>query len=57
MATVVLRIRETSTDAWYQVFTQGGWKVRDNANASWIDMGPDNTKVRSSDNSTWLDAE
>ena len=57
MASVVLRIRQSPTDAWYQVFTQGGWKVRDNANTGWIDMGPDNTKVRSSDNSTWLDAE
>ena len=54
MADIVLRVRQSPNEAWYQVFSQGGWKVRDNANGSWIDMDAVNTKVRNSDNSGWL---
>ena len=57
MSTIVLRVRQSPNSPWYQVFSQGGWKVRDNANSSWIDMNTANTKVRSSDNATWLDPE
>ena len=57
MATITLRVRQAPDQPWFQNFTQGGWKLRDNVNSSWIDMTPANTKVRSSDNTTWLDPE
>lgn len=57
MASITLRVRPSPNDAWYQVFSLNGWKVRDNSNTTWINMIPENTKVRNSDNSGWFDVE
>ena len=51
---VLLKVRETPTSQWVQNFSQNGWKVRDPSNSYWIQMTPANTKLRSTDNSSWL---
>lgn len=51
---VLLKVRETPTSQWVQNFSQNGWKVRDPSNQYWIQMTPANTKLRSTDNSSWL---
>lgn len=55
--TIKLRVRETSNTPWIENFSKGGWKVRNDANTGWILMTPDNTKVRSMDNTTWLEVK
>lgn len=57
MATVLLKVRETPTSNWVENFSQNGWKVRDPSNTYWIQMTPQNTKLRSTDNSTWLNVK
>jgi hypothetical protein len=57
MSTVLLKVRETPSSPWHQVFSQNGWKVRDPSNSYWIQMTPQNTKLRSADNSTWLNVK
>lgn len=48
-----LRVRKTPTDQWLENFSRGGWRVRDPSNGTWILMTPENTKVRSADNTQW----
>lgn len=48
-----LRVRKTPNDPWVENFSRRGWKVRDASNGRWIQMSPENTKVRSADNSQW----
>lgn len=57
MATVLLKVRETPSSDWVTCFSQNGWKVRDPSNGRWIQMNPQNTKLRSNDNSTWLNVK
>lgn len=53
MATIRLRVRGSLTGAWIENFSNYGWKVRDSSDNNWIQMTPDNTKVRSADGSKW----
>jgi hypothetical protein len=55
MADVTLRVRQTPRQGWIQNFSQYGWKVK--YQGSWIQLGPWNTKVRSADNTTWLNVK
>lgn len=57
MAGVTLQVRKNAQSTWIKNFGQGGWKVRSPANNGWVPMGPHNTKIRSADNTTWLDVK
>jgi hypothetical protein len=52
--TVLLKVRATPADSWVQNFSQNGWKVRDPSNGNWIQMTPANTKLRATDNASWM---
>lgn len=51
---VTLRVRQTPDSNWVQNFSNWGWKVRAGGDSSWVQMHPQNTKVRSADNTSWL---
>lgn len=53
---VVMRVREKPSSAWIQNLSNYGWKVR-GSDGTWIQMTPQNTKVRSADGATWLDTK
>jgi hypothetical protein len=54
---VRLRVRQTATSPWVENFDKLGWKLRDTSNAGWMQLHPGNTKVRSSDNTKWLNVK
>lgn len=54
---VRLVVRQTPTSPWIINFEKLGWKVRNEANSAWIQMHPGNTKVRSADNTKWLNVK
>lgn len=54
---VRLIVRESQTSQWVQNFERLGWKLRDSSNKSWIQLHPANTKLRSSDNTKWLNVK
>lgn len=54
---VRLIVRDSPTGQWIQNFDKLGWKLRNDANTAWIQMHPANTKVRSSDNTRWLNVK
>lgn len=51
---LILRARKDPNSPFVRVFSNGGWKVRNQQNNGWIQMTPSNTKVRNSDNTGWL---
>lgn len=57
MATITLQVRKTANSNWIKNFSAYGWKVRSPANNAWVPLGPHNTKIRSADNTTWLNAK
>lgn len=54
---VRLVVRQTPTSPWIINFERLGWKVRDSNNSTWIQMHPGNTKVRSADNTKWINVK
>lgn len=54
---IKLQVRKTANSNWISNFSTYGWKVRSPANNAWVPMGPHNTKIRSADNTTWLNAK
>jgi len=54
---VRLRVRDKPTSAWIENFDKLGWKVRNASNSGWVQMHPGNTKVRSADNTRWLNVK
>lgn len=57
MATIRLRVRKDANSPWVENFSRNGWKLRDSANSNWLQMTPVNTKVRSADNTQWLNVK
>jgi hypothetical protein len=49
--------RDKPTSPWVRNFSALGWKVRNPENSGWIIMHPANTRVRSSDNTRWLEVK
>ncbi len=51
--TVIPRVRDPSNLSWSNSCCNGNWRVKDGDN--WITLTPENTRVRDSDNSHWLE--
>lgn len=54
---VRLVVRDRPTSPWIKNFEQLGWKLRKADNSGWIQMHPGNTKLRSTDNTKWLNVK
>lgn len=54
---VRLIVRDKPTSPWIINFEKLGWRLRNAENSGWILMHPGNTKVRSSDNTKWLNVK
>lgn len=54
---VRLVVRDRPTSPWIKNFEQLGWKIRKEDNSGWIQMHPGNTKLRSTDNTKWLNVK
>lgn len=52
-----LIVRKSPSSPWVRNFSLLGWKVRSADGKSWIPMHPANTKIRSSDNTKWLEVK
>lgn len=50
-------VRASSEAPWVRNFSALGWKIRKPDNSGWIPMHPANTRVRSSDNTRWLEVK
>lgn len=53
----ILRARKNANSPWVRVFSQLGWKLRNNSDTGWIQMTPQNTKIRNADNTGWLEVK
>lgn len=54
---ILLRVRKSANAPWIENFSRNGWRVKDPSGTTWIQMTPQNTKVRSPDNTQWLEVK